>query len=380
MTSRQRARACLGVATILAASLWAFVPVAPASAATPSITVTPNTGLVDGQTVTVAGSGWASGDQVFYCEAINVAPQDSGNCDPPIPNVIADSTGSFSVSVKLDRIFTPFNAGHPVDCADPAQHCVIGAAHLDLSNLTLAPLSFAPRPPAIVPGAASVQEGNSGTTNLVLPVALSYASAVTVTADWTTPFAPGAPVGQADPATDFTAATGTVTFTPGDTSETVTISVNGDRLVEPDEVIPVSFSNPVNATIFRTGIGNGTITNDDNAVVLPGGAAVPEGNSGTTLLHVPVTLSNPSTQTITVQWHTGPAGPAPRADPATDFTAASGTVTFAPGDTAKTVAITVNGDTLVEPHEWITIGFNHPTNARMGGFWGLGFGIIQNDD
>jgi hypothetical protein len=97
-------------------------------------------------------------------------------------------------------------------------------------------------------------------------------------------------------------------------------------------------------------------------------------------MNVPVTLSNPSTQTITVQWFTGPAGPAPRADPANDFVAASGTVTFAPGDTAKTVPITVNGDTVHEPHEWVTISFNHPTNAKMGGFWGLGFGIIQNDD
>ena len=379
MTSRRGIRACVGVTTILTASLWAFVPAAPASAATPSITVTPNTGLVGGQTVTVAGSGWAPNDLVVYCEAVDVAPRGQGDCDLPNKNVTADGSGSFSVPMTLDRIFTPTNVGHPIDCADPAQQCVIGAAHLDLSDLTIVNLNFAPQPAVIVPGAASVLEGNSGTKNLVLPVALSYASAVTVTVDWTTPFAAGSPP-QADPATDFTAASGTVTFTPGDTSETVTISVNGDPLVEPDEVIPVSFSNPVNASVFGTGIAIGTITNDDHAVVLPGGATVPEGNSGTTLLNVPVTLSNPSTQTITVQWHTGPAGPAPRADPATDFNAASGTVTFAPGDTAKTVSITVNGDTLVEPDEWITIGFNSPTNARMGGFWGLGFGVIRNDD
>ena len=81
-----------------------------------------------------------------------------------------------------------------------------------------------------------------------------------------------------------------------------------------------------------------------------------------------------------MQWFTGPAGKAPRADPATDFTAASGTVTFAPGETAKSVTISVNGDTLPEPDEWITISFNHPTNAHMGGFYGLGFGVILNDD
>jgi len=44
------------------------------------------------------------------------------------------------------------------------------------------------------------------------------------------------------------------------------------------------------------------------------------------------------------------------------------------------VTISVNGDTLVEPDEWIVVGFNHPMNARMGGFWGLGFGVILNDD
>jgi hypothetical protein len=98
---------------------------------------------------------------------------------------------------------------------------------------------------------------------------------------------------------------------------------------------------------------------------------VTEGNAGSTNLHVSVTLSQPSTQTVTVQWFTGPAGNAPRADPATDYTAASGTVTFAPGETAKSVTITVHGDTLSEPDEWITISFNHPTNAKMGGFWGL---------
>jgi hypothetical protein len=378
MTSRRGIRACVGVATILAASLWAFVPAVPAAAVTPSITVTPNTGLVDGQTVTVAGSGWAAGDTVYYCEAVNGTPQDSGNCDPPIGNVTADGSGSFSVPVKLDRIFTAFNTG-PVDCADPARTCSIGAAHLDLSDLTVVPLNFAPQPPVITPITSPVLEGNSGTTNLVMPVTLSYASTSTVTVDWTTPFVAGTPP-QADPATDFTAASGTVTFAPGDTAKTVTISVNGDLLVEPDEVIPVTFTNPTNATIAGTGVVDGTITNDDHAVVLPGGAVVAEDNAGTTLLTVPVRLSNPSTLTITVQWFTGPAGKAPRADPATDFNAASGIVTFAPGQTAQTVSITVNGDTLVEPNEWVTISFNHPTNAKMGGFYGLGFGIIQNDD
>ena len=83
-----------------------------------------------------------------------------------------------------------------------------------------------------------------------------------------------------------------------------------------------------------------------SAVVVPGGGAVAEGDSGTTNLLVPVTLSNPSEQTVTVQWRTASvSGPPPHADPANDFTVTNGVVTFAPGETAKTVAISVKGDT-----------------------------------
>jgi virginiamycin B lyase len=117
-------------------------------------------------------------------------------------------------------------------------------------------------------------------------------------------------------------------------------------------------------------------------LVVPSGASVVEGNSGTTNLQVPVTLNKPSTQTITAHWTTEfvPGAPAGQADPATDYTPASGTVTFAPGQISNTVTISVNGDTLVEPDEYIVISFSNPTNAKMGGFWGLGFGVILNDD
>ena len=375
--ARRRALRALAAVALVAGGTVAG---ATAAVAATSITVTPSTGLVDGETVTVTGSGWAPGDTVYYCEAVLVDPPSSNDCGTVIKNVTADGAGNFSVPVVIERIITPFGRP-PVDCAAPVQTCVFGAARLDLSGLVRVNLDFAPAPPVILPGAASVLEGNSATSNVSVPVTLSYASSATVTAQWTTPFAPGAPPGQADPGTDFTPASGTVTFAPGNTSQSVTISVNGDTLDEPDEAIPVSFSNPTNATIGGLGLGVATITNDDHATVLPGGAVVAEGNSATTNLLVPVTLSNPSSQTINVQWRTASAsGPPPHADPATDFTVASGVVTFAPGETSKTVTISVNGDTAVEPDEWIVVSFKKPTNARIGGFWGLGFGVILNDD
>jgi virginiamycin B lyase len=113
-----------------------------------------------------------------------------------------------------------------------------------------------------------------------------------------------------------------------------------------------------------------------------GTGSVAEGNSGTTNLNVPVTLSRASTQTVTVNWSTGviSGGAGNQADPATDYTAASGTVTFAPGATTGSATISVNGDTLVEADEYLALKCFGPVNATMAQFINLGFGVIVNDD
>jgi chitinase len=113
-----------------------------------------------------------------------------------------------------------------------------------------------------------------------------------------------------------------------------------------------------------------------------GTTSVLEGNSGTTALRLPVTLSHPSAQTVTAHWSTvfAPNASGSRADPSTDYTTVSGTVTFAPGQTAKAVTINVKGDSTVEPNEYILVSFSKPTYATIGGVYGLAFGTITNDD
>ena len=212
---------------------------------------------------------------------------------------------------------------------------------------------------------------------------LSNASAQTVTVPWSTVYVAGAPDYKAIPGTDYQAASGTVTFSPGQTAASVTILVNGDTLVEPDEYIVVSFHDPTNANMGGYwGLGFGIIVNDDHATVLPGSGTVAAPTSGTADLVVPVTLSNPSTVAVTVQWTTlfvpgNPTDPwlGPQA-PTSDYVASSGTVTFAPGQTSAEIHIPVLADSSPGPDEHIVISFNHPTNATLGGFWGLGFGII----
>ena len=62
---------------------------------------------------------------------------------------------------------------------------------------------------------------------------------------------------------DYVAASGTLTFTPGQTAKQIVVAVKGDTLNEVNETYTVNLANPTNATISGTGIGTGTITNDD---------------------------------------------------------------------------------------------------------------------
>ena len=79
------------------------------------------------------------------------------------------------------------------------------------------------------------------------------------------------------------AQTGTLSFTAGQTSKTISVTVNGDTTVEPNETFLVNLSSPSGATLADAQ-GQGTITNDDSAA-LPtlsiNDVTVTEGNSGT---------------------------------------------------------------------------------------------------
>ena len=93
-------------------------------------------------------------------------------------------------------------------------------------------------------------------------------------------------------------------------------------------------------------------------------------------MNVPVSLSVSSPWPVTAHWATANH----TATAPSDFVASSGTVTFAPGETTKAVPITINGDTAIEPNEAFLVAFSAPTNATIGGFFGLGVGTITDDD
>lgn len=77
---------------------------------------------------------------------------------------------------------------------------------------------------------------------------------------------------------------------------------------------------------------------------------------------------------VTVNWATANG----TATAGQDYVAASGTLTFASGETQKTISITVNGDTTPEANETFRVLLSSPINATIAD--GDGLGTITDDD
>jgi hypothetical protein len=101
---------------------------------------------------------------------------------------------------------------------------------------------------------------------------------------------------------------------------------------------------------------------------------VQEGHAGTTTATFTVSLSAASTRAVTVQFATADGS----ATAGTDYSAHSGVLMLAPGETAATIAVAINGDTEVEPDETFTVVLANPGEAVLGDAEGTG--TIQNDD
>ncbi|HEY3669522.1 MAG TPA: neocarzinostatin apoprotein domain-containing protein [Acidimicrobiia bacterium] len=120
----------------------------------PVVTVTPNTGLLYLQSVTVAGSGFTPNTGVGWAECKNNQSGDAADCDTQHSGfATTDDSGAFSASFTARRILHTLNGD--VDCAAAPGTCNIGAANLsDYSEgggmaLTFDPNAPIPPPPTL---------------------------------------------------------------------------------------------------------------------------------------------------------------------------------------------------------------------------------------
>ena len=103
-----------------------------------------------------------------------------------------------------------------------------------------------------------VAEGTGGITNAVFTLTLSFASQLPVTVSVSTSD------GTATQGSDYAALVNVpVTFAPGVVTQTISVPITTDSVIEPDETFFVNLSNAINVSIFD-GLGQGVILDDDN--------------------------------------------------------------------------------------------------------------------
>jgi hypothetical protein len=270
-----------------------------------------------------------------------------------------ETTGTITVLVIGDRLFEPYKT-----------------FFVNLSGATNAAIAdgqgvgriMDDEPQMTITNSVSRSEGNTGQP-FAFAVTLWSAYDVQVSVDWATAD------GSAKAGSDYQAASGTLTFAPGETSKTITILANDDRLPEPDETFFVKLSGATYADVVY-GQGVGVILNDEPRISI-GDVTRYEGKKGrTTLFTFTVTLSAAYDQPVTVSFQTV-NGTATTAD--LDYVAKTGTLSFAPGETTKTITVEVKGDGKREAEETFYLDLlGNSANSLL--TKSRGVGTILNDD
>lgn len=379
MTTSLKSRAML--ASMTACSLLVLLFPIAASAQTSSFSISDTT-IVEGN----------SGNVVAQ---LTVTRSGATNQPATVDFITSDETATFNGGDFYQTWGTlAFNAGVTTqtinvnvvgDTVDEADETFL----VTLSNASGATISDAvgrvtitddDSPVTVSIGDVTVTEGDTGSTPAVFTVTLSRAVSSYVSVAYST-VAGTAVVG------DFAQSSGTLVFNPGETSKTLSVAVAGDVVDEADENFFLDLSSPTGVVIVD-GRGTGLIIDNDTASGGGGGgggggtfptasvsdAAATEGDSGTTSMLFTVTLSSTASSTVEVDYETISGS----ARIGQDFTASTGTLVFAPGETVKQFSVPIIGDLADEGDENFEVFLSRVSGATFGDSDAIG--TIQDND
>lgn len=228
-------------------------------------------------------------------------------------------------------------------------------------------VDVAAQQPSVSVRDVAVVEGNSGTSQATFVVALSAATAQSVSLSYATSN------GTAIAGTDYVATSGALTFAPGDLEKPVVVLVNGDSIDEVQETFFLDISNVQNATVSSSR-GTGAIVDDDGPTISINEVSVTEGNAGTKAATFTLTLSGPSVEAIAVRAVTSPGS----ATVSTDYNHVNLAVIFQPGTVTRTLDVPIIGDTSLESNETFSVNLTEAFATTIAD--GEGQGTIIDDD
>lgn len=257
-------------------------------------------------------------------------------------NTIAELTEQFFI-----------NLSNPIGATLADAHAVVTILDNDIATFTIDNVTMV--------------EGNAGTTNAVFTVSQTTLAHIALSVDFATAD------GTATAGSDYTATTGTLTFAPGQSSQTISVPLLGDVLPENTETFFLNLSNAIGATITDAQ-GLATMSNDDYPALTIADLTQLEGTGGTTQFVFTVTMSEPAPYPVSMDYRTV----AGTAQAGVDFTAVTGALTIPAGEVSGQIVIDVTGDILVEASKQFTVEIMNPVGGFISDF--IGRGTILNDD
>ena len=320
---------------------------------TPQVSsIAPNSGPPSGGTqVTIGGlnfSGGASRTHVFF-----------GSVDAGAVTVVSDSQIKVTAPAHASGVVdVTIRSGYGTSAISSGDKFTYGQGTPQPGQLQFGSSSY-----SVNEGAGSVTITVTRTNGNTGPVAVHYA-----TSDGT------ATAGQ-----DYAAASGSLSFADGQTSATFSVSVIDDKIVESNETVHLTLTSPTGGATLGSP-SNVDLTIIDNDTGTPGSlrfsAATYSVNEGGGSAVITVTRVGGSSGSVTVQYATRDG----TATAGLDYTATSGTLTFADGETSKTFSIPIIDDTLIEPNETVRLRLFSPTGgATLGTQREAKLVIIDND-
>jgi hypothetical protein len=173
---------------------------------------------------------------------------------------------------------------------------------------------------------------------------------------------------------DYYGTNGLLVFAPGQTSNSIVVSVIGSTMNKATEFFNVLLSNPTNVTIAG-GTGAGTILNTNPLPFLSiNNVTNADGSSGTTNFIFTVTLSPAGGQPASVNYATADGS----AKAGIDYYSTNGTLVFNPGETSKSIAVSVIGSAFNKSNQTFFVNLSGTVNASFSNSQGIG--TILNDD
>jgi glucose/arabinose dehydrogenase len=175
--------------------------------------------------------------------------------------------------------------------------------------------------------------------------------------------------------TDFTATSGTLTFAAGETSKTFSIPIINDTVAEDTEGFAAALVSATGASLGTRRTTPITILDDDAASSFAFSQAIYEIREDGGQATVTIRRSGSTVGAASVQYATSNG----TATAGSDYTAATGTLSFAAGETSKTFVVPIINDTVGERNESINLTLSSPTGATLGTQQTATLNILDND-